>query len=295
MKKIKKCVFISVILAISLLFTSCWNYREINELSVINGFTIDEGKENYKYDVTAEILAPKLAIGRDKVKSRLVEIEGDTLFKAARRIIEVDGKKAYWSHAKVMIVSKAIAEKGLISVIDFANRNPEPRPDLHILIADMDKAKEIYKLYGQDVSVISFKLQEMLENEGQIATYKAVDLWRFINDLTDEVISPIAPILYLSEIEGKKMPKIGGIAVFKVDAFISFIIVSIFVGISEGMPLQDVVKSVKTDIGNTLGSVVMILGFGSMLGKLVAESGAAQRITSKLIQIFGIKTFSGLW
>lgn len=220
MKKIKKCVFISVILAISLLLTSCWNYREINELSVINGFTIDEGKENYKYDITAEILAPKLAIGRDKVKSRLVEIEGDTIFKAARRIIEVDGKKAYWSHAKVMIVSKTIAEKGLISVIDFANRNPEPRPDLHIIIADMDKAKEIFKLYGQDVSVISFKLQEMLENEGQIATYKALDLWRFINDLTDEVISPIAPILYLSEIEGKKMPKIGGIAVFKVDKMI---------------------------------------------------------------------------
>lgn len=79
------------------------------------------------------------------------------------------------------------------------------------------------------------------------------------------------------------------IVVFKIDAFMSFIIISIFIGISEGMPLPEVVKSIENGIGNTLGSLVMILGFGAMLGKLVADSGAAQRITSKLIQLFGIK------
>jgi len=38
-----------------------------------------------------------------------------------------------------------------------------------------------------------------------------------------------------------------------------------------------------------MGSLVLILGFGSMLGKMVSESGAAQRITSRLIEAFGIK------
>ena len=42
-------------------------------------------------------------------------------------------------------------------------------------------------------------------------------------------------------------------------------------------------------IGNTLGFLVMILGLGAMLGKLVAESGAAQQITNGLIQIFGVQ------
>ncbi|MBN2480335.1 MAG: gluconate transporter [Bacteroidales bacterium] len=79
------------------------------------------------------------------------------------------------------------------------------------------------------------------------------------------------------------------ITVIKIDAFISFIVASIAIGIAEGMPLQDVVQSVEKGIGDTLGSLVMILGFGAMLGKLVAESGAAQRIASKLIQVFGIR------
>lgn len=79
------------------------------------------------------------------------------------------------------------------------------------------------------------------------------------------------------------------IAIFKLNAFISFTIVCLYVGILGGMPLNTVVDSIQKGIGNTLGFLVLILGFGSMLGKLVAESGAAQRITSKLIASFGVK------
>jgi len=79
------------------------------------------------------------------------------------------------------------------------------------------------------------------------------------------------------------------ITIVKLDTFISFVIVSIAVGLAEGMKPDDLLKAVETGIGSTLGSLVMILGFGAMLGKLVAESGAAQRISSKLISLFGIK------
>ena len=79
------------------------------------------------------------------------------------------------------------------------------------------------------------------------------------------------------------------IARFKLDAFISFISVCIFVGLFQGMQLQSIVESIQKGIGDTLGFLVLILGFGAMLGKLVADSGAAQRITSKLISSFGVK------
>ncbi len=79
------------------------------------------------------------------------------------------------------------------------------------------------------------------------------------------------------------------IAVFKLNAFISFIIVCLLVGILQGMELLDVIQSIQNGIGNTLGFLVMILGFGAMLGKLVADSGAAQRITSSLVSKFGLK------
>ncbi len=77
------------------------------------------------------------------------------------------------------------------------------------------------------------------------------------------------------------------IARFKLNAFIAFTLVSLGVGIAEGMPLIQVVKAIQTGIGNTLGYLILILGFGAMLGKLVADSGAAQRITSQLVDKFG--------
>ena len=78
------------------------------------------------------------------------------------------------------------------------------------------------------------------------------------------------------------------ITLFKFNGFISFILVAIGIGITQGMQLSNIVNSIENGIGNTLGFLVMILGFGAMLGKLVAESGAAQRITNGLIKIFGI-------
>ena len=79
------------------------------------------------------------------------------------------------------------------------------------------------------------------------------------------------------------------IIVLKLNAFVSFIIVSVLLGIAAGLPAANVALSVQKGIGETLGSLVMILGFGAMLGKLVADSGAAGKITSMLTRLFGIK------
>jgi Gnt-I system high-affinity gluconate transporter len=79
------------------------------------------------------------------------------------------------------------------------------------------------------------------------------------------------------------------ILVVRLNAFIAFILVGLAIGIGQGMELNAIVESIEKGIGNTLGFLVMILGLGAMLGKLVAESGAAQKITNGLIQLFGIK------
>ncbi|HXR84033.1 MAG TPA: gluconate:H+ symporter [Hanamia sp.] len=76
---------------------------------------------------------------------------------------------------------------------------------------------------------------------------------------------------------------------FKIDTFISFLLVSIGLGIAVGMNIHQISSAINRGIGNTLGPLVIILGFGAMLGKLVADSGAAQQITASLTRIFGTK------
>ena len=79
------------------------------------------------------------------------------------------------------------------------------------------------------------------------------------------------------------------IAIVRLNAFVALTITAFLVGILKGMALAKVVESVQKGIGSTLGGLVLIIGFGVMLGSILAESGAAQQISSSLIRIFGAK------
>ncbi|MEP6611084.1 MAG: gluconate:H+ symporter, partial [Mucilaginibacter sp.] len=75
----------------------------------------------------------------------------------------------------------------------------------------------------------------------------------------------------------------------KVTPFVAFLIVSITAGLLLGIPLDKVTASVQKGLGDTLGSITIIICLGAMLGKLVAESGAAQKIAEVLVNAFGVK------
>ncbi|MEN9885397.1 MAG: hypothetical protein RLZZ420_2614 [Bacteroidota bacterium] len=74
----------------------------------------------------------------------------------------------------------------------------------------------------------------------------------------------------------------------RLNTFIAFILVSITGGLLLGLPLEKIPASIQKGIGDTLGSLLMILLFGAMIGKLVAESGAAQKISDVMLKTFGI-------
>jgi len=77
------------------------------------------------------------------------------------------------------------------------------------------------------------------------------------------------------------------IARFKINPFVVLMTVSLALGIVAGMPLSTIVKSFETGVGGTLGHIAIIVALGTMLGKMMAESGGADRIAHTLIQLFG--------
>ncbi|WCM19288.1 GntP family permease [Paraburkholderia bryophila] len=76
---------------------------------------------------------------------------------------------------------------------------------------------------------------------------------------------------------------------YKVYPFLVLIIVSLLLGLASGMPMATIVKSFETGNGNTLGHIAIVVGLGTMLGKMMAESGGAERIATTLIDWFGEK------
>jgi len=75
----------------------------------------------------------------------------------------------------------------------------------------------------------------------------------------------------------------------KVNPFLSFLLISTVAGLLLGIPFQNIMQSVTKGLGDTLGSLVVVIVLGAMLGKLVAESGAAQQIATVFQNLFGTK------
>src|SRR5882762_5087824 len=77
------------------------------------------------------------------------------------------------------------------------------------------------------------------------------------------------------------------IARYKLHPFVALIAVSLGMGTAAGMPFGSVVKAFQDGVGGVLGFIAIVVALGTMLGKLMAESGGATRIATTLITLFG--------
>jgi Gnt-I system low-affinity gluconate transporter len=78
----------------------------------------------------------------------------------------------------------------------------------------------------------------------------------------------------------------------KVNAFISLIVTSVFVGILAGMPLSAITTSIQNGMGGTLGFVATVVGLGAIFGQILESSGGAESLAHSLIRKFGQKKAS---
>jgi GntP family gluconate:H+ symporter len=79
------------------------------------------------------------------------------------------------------------------------------------------------------------------------------------------------------------------ITTFHVHPFIALTLAAGFLGLTSGMPVDKVMKAFQDGFGGVLGFVGIVLALGTMLGKLMAESGGADQIARTLVNAFGEK------
>jgi GntP family gluconate:H+ symporter len=79
------------------------------------------------------------------------------------------------------------------------------------------------------------------------------------------------------------------VAVFKLNPFITLFVVSLALAVTTGMPLPSVIHSFELGVGGTLGHIAIVVALGTILGKMMAESGGADQIAHTVIRFFGEK------
>ncbi|GJG87449.1 gluconate permease [Gemmatimonadetes bacterium T265] len=79
------------------------------------------------------------------------------------------------------------------------------------------------------------------------------------------------------------------IARLKLHPFLALLVVSLALGVAAGMPLGKIVASFEAGAGGALGHIAVVIALGTMLGKMLAESGGAEQIAHRVIAAFGAR------
>ena len=144
-----------------------------------------------------------------------VESDGETFFEAVRSAISKEGKKIYWSHAKVVIVSQEIAKENIAKYLDFLFRDAEAREDTWLLVSMEKSAGEVLHGKGMLKPIASFELDDTMRSQKATSRFPFIELFEFFDRLFYKQVSPVLPIVRLVEQNGEKTPQVGGTAIFK--------------------------------------------------------------------------------
>ncbi|AZV59965.1 gluconate:H+ symporter [Peribacillus frigoritolerans] len=80
-----------------------------------------------------------------------------------------------------------------------------------------------------------------------------------------------------------------GVSLWKWHAFISLTVASLFLAIFSGLPMDKIVGAYETGVGAVLGHLIGILALGTILGKMMSDSGAGMQVADFFINKFGVK------
>jgi spore germination protein KC len=213
LRKNRAVLFIMMLICSCIVFTGCWNYREVENLAIAAGAAVDRNE-----DGTIHITIEVVNIGGDGQVSYepvYIEADGETFFEAVRSAISKEGKKIYWSHAKVIVISEEIARVDIVKYLDFLFRDAEAREDTWLLISTGKTAGEILRGKGLLKPIVSFQLDDTMRSQKATSRFPFIELFEFFDRLFYKQVSPVLPMVRLVEQHGLKTPQVGGTAIFK--------------------------------------------------------------------------------
>ncbi|GMQ62835.1 Ger(x)C family spore germination protein [Vallitalea maricola] len=198
MKRIKSCILVIIIMTNTILCTSCWNYREINDLSVIFGLGIDKKHDIYEFTGKVLLTANEENKGNN-LSQTFISSKGTTIFDAIRNLILQDGKRVYFGHLSFIVISEDIAKEDINEVLDFFMRDDETREDMWIFIApEPYTSKEILEI-GLDHQELATYVNDTIENVRYIGKLYPIKLYEFIDISNSKGKNGVIPLISIKK------------------------------------------------------------------------------------------------
>ncbi len=227
---------------ISLFISGCWNYRELNDISLASAIAIS--KDNDNFIITVQIMSTKKESSdgsstgsTSKMPITTLTSKGKTFHEALKKLTELTPKQIYIGHTNLFILDESIGIEGVNDFIDFLVRSPESRKQFNVMMSKKNDADDILTILTpieeQPAQDIMDSTENIINNYGTsyIVTFDELLARQIANGI--EMIIPT--IIINGNIEEgrteentmssipKVLLKIGGVGVFKKDKLVGYL------------------------------------------------------------------------
>lgn len=175
---------ILIIILTLLLCTGCFDYKEINDLAIINAIGVDY--ENDEYVITLEILNDQIDKDSSKITSYTKVGHGKNLTSAIENAADKLSKQLIFNHIKLMILSKSIIEEKFENIIDLFLRNTYFRENFYVISATKNKPETLLNHTTNDAPIASTAITDTLES---IRYSSNTNVLKKFDEMVEEVIT----------------------------------------------------------------------------------------------------------
>ncbi|TJX14936.1 Ger(x)C family spore germination protein [Tissierella creatinini] len=210
----KKASLLISILILLLFLSGCWDYKEINDVSLTRAITIDWEEETKEYIVCIQLINLK-GMGKGvELNPQIIEGRGKTIVDALKNIIAITAKSSYWGHLTMIIIGQDIANKGLDDLLDWIARSPEVQLTINILLSTEKTAKEILTR-GNQIKMVVMTEYGMIKAFRYISKMPNITANKVINHVQRKDLYAVIPTIKIVEMDGESFTEIAGSAYFK--------------------------------------------------------------------------------
>lgn len=194
---------------------------DISNRTVVQGVGIDINDDG-TYTVTLETINTENYSNAEGTASPVMNVrtlKGKTVSAAIKSAYAIDGKTPVLSQNRVIIIGKALAEKGIISALDFFVRDAENYPTV-LIAATEEKAEDFFKNAANETTVVSRNVESIILTSDEDVTVSSITLCELVNRLKSTGASFYMPIVSTIKEKDKQAVVSKGTAVFKDGKFI---------------------------------------------------------------------------
>lgn len=223
MNKKAICLFLAV--SSLLCLTGCWNYRGLNEMTIIAGVALDKKDQSEGYRLTFEFIDTSTPIKDKGPQGKRLESEGQTIFDAVRNAKTKVSNKLYFGHTQTIIISEELARsEDITAVLDIFLRDDEFRDTMCVAIAQEDTAAAILKSEGIDQAIVSNEMHKILQSDAKTtASTILVEVYHIFDTVRSPGKALSLSAIQCVEVDETTAPESNGIAVFRGERLAGFL------------------------------------------------------------------------